>query len=352
MKTTNYRRKERKNSTINALNDAQKLIFAPLTFQAISALLELKILESINDSPQTVNEIIGRLHLNEYIVRTLLDVAEVTGIVEKDSNNKFKPTKTGECFLYDDMTKVNFNFIKNCCYLGANELTQSFLQEKPMGLKRFYKDSDTIYPELPNFSEEFKKGWYEFDNYYSDNCFDIIYEIISEKNPDKIYDIGGNTGKFEQVCLKNNPNIDITMLDLKENINTVKEILTGVSFYPIDILDEKLDMPEFSGAILMSQFLDCFSKKQIKSILTRIKAASKKDTYVYILEPFTDNQIFDGAKLALTHTSLYFTCMANGYSKMYTMPEMIEMVEDSGLKLNKTYQNIGAFDYTLLECKI
>lgn len=351
MKTINYRRKERNDSTINALNDAQKIIFAPLTFQAISALLELKILESINASPKTVDEIIQELNLNEYIVRTLLEVAEVTNIVEKE-DNKFKPTKTGECFLYDDMTKVNFNFIKNCCYLGANELTQSFLQEKPMGLKKFYKDNDTIYPELPNFSEDFKKGWYEFDNFYSDNCFDIIYEIISAKNPVKIFDIGGNTGKFEKVCLNNNPNIDITMLDLEENINSIKGTIQGCKFYSTDILDENRPMPEFSGAILMSQFLDCFSKTQIKSILTRIKESAQKGTYIYILEPFTDNQVFDGAKLALTHTSLYFTCMANGYSKMYTMAEMIELVNNSGLTLTHTYQNIGAFNYTLLECKI
>lgn len=352
MKTRNFRRKQRANSTVTALNNAQKIIFAPLTFQAIGTMMEVGILQSLDKTPQTIDEIITSLNLNEYTVRTLFEIAETTDIIEKLEDNKFKLTKTGECFLYDNMTKVNFNFIKDCCYLGASEMTQSFLQEKPMGLKKFFVDSDTIYPKLPILPEKFKKSWYEFDHYYSDNCFDIIYDIISKQKPDKIFDIGGNTGKFERVCLKNNPNIDITMLDLEENINVIKNSLSNCKFYPTDILDETLELPTFSGAILMSQFLDCFSKKQILSILTRLKNCSEPNTKIYTLEPFTDNQKFEGAKLALTHTSLYFTCMANGCSKMYTMDEMVNIISNSGLNLTNTYENIGAHDYTLLECTV
>lgn len=351
MKTTKYRRKERTSSTITALKDAQKIIFAPLTFQAIGTMLETGILQSLDKTPKTIQEIMQNLTLTEYTVRTLLEVAEVTDIVEKNED-KFQLTKTGECFLYDEMTKINFNFIKDCCYLGGSELTQSFLQEKPVGLKKFFVDSDTIYPHIPTLPEKFKKSWYEFDHYYSDNCFDIIYNIISAQNPEKIFDIGGNTGKFERVCLKNNPNIDITMLDLEENINAIRNTLTGCKFHPINILDESQKLPEFSGAILMSQFLDCFSKNHIKSILSRIKNSSQAGTKIYILEPFTNNQVFDGAKLALTHTSLYFTCMANGYSKMYTIDEMLDIIKISGLNITNTYQSIGAHDYTLLECTV
>ena len=73
------------------------------------------------------------------------------------------------------------------------------------------------------------------------------------------------------------------------------------------------------------------------------------DTKIFILEPFTDKQIFEGAQYSLVHISLYFTCMANGKSRMYTEKRMIEMIEKAGLKLNKKYENIGIHDYTLLE---
>ena len=73
------------------------------------------------------------------------------------------------------------------------------------------------------------------------------------------------------------------------------------------------------------------------------------DTRIYILEPFTDRQIFDGAAYSLAHISLYFTCMANGKSKMYTEKRMLELVEKAGLKLHEKHENVGVHDYTLLE---
>ena len=349
-----YRRKNRKNTTVNALNDAQKIVFAPLTFQAVSTLLDLGILDYISKDAKTINQITGELKLDKYTVKTLFDVATCVDIVEKTEENSYKLGNVGKCFVFDEMTKTNFNFIKKCCYLGASELTNSFKYHLPMGLKKFFVDSDTIYPHLPTLKNDFKESWYNFDNFYSDNCFESIYEIIMSKYPEKIFDIGGNSGKFEEICLKNNPMIDITMIDLKENIEVVskKECLRDCKFHSVNILDDNIKLPDFSGAVLMSQFLDCFSPEQIISILSRICKSSKKGTNIYILEPFTDNQVFDGAKLALVHTSLYFTCMANGYSKFYELADMKNFINQSGLLLAKVHENIGNYNYTLLECVV
>lgn len=338
-----------KSDILNALTEAQKLAFAPMSFQALAAIIDLKILKEIDTKPSGIKELMEELNLSEYTSRTLLEVAEVLGILEQKSE-KFYITKLGKCFLYDDMTIANFNFVKDVCYRGAEKLTESFLNNEPMGLKEIYPNSKTIYPYLSKLPDKMKQSWYEFDHYYSDNCFDIIYHILKDNK--KIFDIGGNTGKFERVCLKNNPNIDITMIDLEENINFIKEDkeLLGCKFHPANILDEKSKLPLISGAVLMSQFLDCFSKEQIILILNRIKKCSENGTKIYILEPFIDKQKFFGAKYSLVHTSLYFTCMANGCSKMYSFDEMEEIINSAGLKINFVYDNLGAHDYTLLEC--
>ena len=107
-----------------------------------------------------------------------------------------------------------------------------------------------------------------------------------------------------------------------------------------------------SGAIFMSQFLDCFSKEQIAFILKRLAKEASADTKIYILEPFIDKQRFDGAKYSLVHTSLYFTCMANGNSKMYSYLDMEKLINKAGLEVSAIYDSIGAYDYTLVECKI
>ena len=47
-----------------------------------------------------------------------------------------------------------------------------------------------------------KKSWFEFDHFYSDRCFEEVLKIIFENKINQIFDIGGNTGKFELACLE------------------------------------------------------------------------------------------------------------------------------------------------------
>ena len=234
-------------------------------------------------------------------------------------------------------------------------ISESFKENRPAGLQKYLFDSETIYSKLPELNEKMKKSWYEFDHHYSDDCFretiPLIFEAAFKNRSEKrIFDIGGNTGKFERACLEYDRDCTVTMIDLKENIEAAQKNFNTerCKFFAANILKDEL--PQISGAVFMSQFLDCFSKKQILKILNKVAKHSDKDTKIFILEPFIDKQQFEGAAYALSHISMYFTCMANGNSKMYNESEMKEIIEKSDLKLERVYQNIGKYDYTLLEC--
>lgn len=345
-----YRRIKRHISPqVKALADAQRIAFAPLTFQAVAAMLKFGILEFLDENPSTVQQIIENRNVSKYTAETLLEVACAVGLVTK-TGEKFVNSLVGKAFLHNEMTKVNYNFVKDVCYLGASELANSFEYEKPIGCKKFIGNYETIYNALHELPSDMKKSWFEFDHYYSDKCFEEVLKIIFENKPSQIFDIGGNTGKFERACLEFDKNCIVNMIDLPENIEEAKKYLHNdrLKFHGVDVLKDK--MPEISGAVLMSQFLDCFSEEQIISILTNIKNSMTKDTKIFILEPFTDKQLFDGATYSLVHISLYFTCMANGKSKMYSEKRMIEMLEKAGLTLYRKHENVGVHDYTLLEC--
>ena len=345
---------KRKNgsSIVETMTQAQRFAFAPIAFQALCSMLDLGIIEYLDKKPSFEKDIILSLNLDEYTVRTLLQVGVLNNLV-KEKDGIYSLTKMGELFLYDDMTRANFDYVKDVCYLGASELSTSFKEQRPAGLQKFVGDYPTIYPALTLLPDKMQKSWYHFDHYYSDNCFEEVFKIITDKY-NSIFDIGGNTGKFETVCLKNDIDINITMLDLEININKIKNKtnLKNCNFHPINVLDETPKYPKIeNSAVFMSQFLDCFSKKDIRKILTDIKKNMDNYSSIYILEPYTDKQKFEGAEYALTHTSLYFTCMANGVSKFYTFEEMKKIIEDSGLKINQCYNDIGSYNYTLLECK-
>ncbi len=346
-----YRRKRTKYpKRLEAFTKAQEIIFAPFTFQVIAALIDFGVLEMLNAGPADINEIISGCKISKYCAKTLSEAAIVSGIIDfKDG--KFYLTDLGRTFLENEMTRVNFNFMKDVCYLGASEIENSFKSGKPEGLKKYLGDYPTIYPALSKLPAQVQKSWYEFDHYYSDTCFNKVLEIIFKNTPKEIFDIGGNTGKFEMACLQYNNDCKITLLDLPENLDRAKSCVQSerCDFYGINVIAEDAKFPQMSGAVFMSQFLDCFSEEQIVSILKNISKVSEDNTHIYILEPFIDNQNFKGAEYSLTHISLYFTCMANGNSKMYSEKDMRELINKSGLKVKEKY-TVGKHDYTLLEC--
>jgi len=100
----------------------------------------------------------------------------------------------------------------------------------------------------------------------------------------------------------------------------------------------------------MSQFLDCFSEEEIITILKRAVAVMDEDARLFILETFWDQQEFKASTYCLHATSLYFTCIANGKSRMYHSEDIIMLLERSGLQVVKQYNNIG-ISHTLIKCK-
>ncbi len=73
------------------------------------------------------------------------------------------------------------------------------------------------------------------------------------------------------------------------------------------------------------------------------------DTELLITETYTDRQKFDNARFILEATSLYFTVLANGNSKMYRANVLIALIEKAGLKI---HEDIAVGEYhTMLVCK-
>jgi tRNA A58 N-methylase Trm61 len=178
-----------------------------------------------------------------------------------------------------------------------------------------------------------------------------------EKKPKRLFDIGCNTAKFETALLKAGFDGQIVLIDLpqqlkkaRENLQSANLLNANLEFYHGNVLDENFVFPKNPDSVLMSQFLDCFSKEQIRAILKKVFNAMNSSSHVYILEPFWDKQRFEAAKLSLTHTSLYFASIANGNSKMYKFSDMELCIKEAGLKIIKIHNNIGRHEYSLIEC--
>lgn len=355
---------------VDAKFEAQKIAFAPLAFQAIRAMLELGVMKSIEDAGDegiSRKELAEKTGISEYGAGVLCEMALGMNVIkfaaDSDSNTigtneeKFVLGKIGWFLLEDELTKVNFNFTNDICYQGAWDLTDSVKNSKPEGLKVFGSKWTTIYEALSTLPEQAKKSWFEFDHFYSDIAFPEALPIVFTDKVKHLVDIGGNTAKWAVSCCKYNPDVKVTIVDLPGQTAVAEKNAAAAGFedristYSGNVLDSSTVLPDSPDAVWMSQFLDCFSLNQITKILKKVFAAASENTNVYVLEPLWDKQHFEASSYSLMGTSLYFTCMANGNSKMYRYGELVEAICAAGFELKTAHHNLGSNSYSLLVFK-
>lgn len=348
---------------IDAKVEAQKIAFAPLSFQAVRALLDFGVLEHIEasgDKGLTTAEIAQKSGISAYGAAVLCEMALGMGVLRlsadstDNGNEHYTLGKTGWFLLNDNLTKANFNFVNDICYKGAFALEDSVKNGKPEGLKVFGDKWVTIYEALSSLPAKEKKSWFDFDHFYSDVAFPEALPLVFKSKPKHIVDIGGNTAKWAIACCSYDPDVHVTIVDLPGQTAVARQNAAAhgyeqrIGTVEGNILAPETKLPDAPDAFWMSQFLDCFSLHQVTKILSKIHEYANESTDVYVLEPLWDKQKFEGEAYALQATSLYFTCMANGNSKMYRCQELTDAIESAGFALRTAYHNLGSNAYSLL----
>lgn len=347
-----------KQTAQESIYDAQKIAFAPMTFQAVRIAWKRGLLKALDKSKTglTPKELILFVKMSLYGVRVILESCLSVNVVSL-KNDKYYITKTGKVFLYSEMTQINMNYNHDINYLGMFYLEDSIDKSSPEGLKKVFGDYSTIYPALTSLPEPAKTSWFEFDHYYSDIAFASILPHVFKDKPKAIMDIGGNTGKFSIISANYDENVSITIIDIPEQLAVARAEISKAGFKDridtihIDMLDHSKELPKDHDVIWMSQFLDCFGDDDIIAILKRATAAITKNGKIFILETYWDNQQFDKAAFCIVNTSLYFTALANGTSRMYRLSDMLEFIDTADLEVVNTIENTG-MGHTLLELQL
>jgi len=122
---------------IDAIQEAQKIAFAPFVFQATIALRKLGVLDLIFERRKkggiSLKELSKELSVSEYGIGVLLEIAESSNIVSVDEDDKFQLTTTGYFLAYNETVNVNINFTNEVCYKGLFHLVEAVKTGKPEG---------------------------------------------------------------------------------------------------------------------------------------------------------------------------------------------------------------------------
>ena len=343
-------------SAQEAQRAAEEIAFAPVVFQVSRLMIKFGILDLLRNhrNGMTMDEIIGATHLSRYAVQVLLEASLTIGTVLYH-DERWHLSKTGWFLLTDKMARVNMDFNHDVNYMGLYYLEESLLNGKCEGLKVF-GDWNTIYEGLSQLPEQTQRSWFGFDHFYSDGSFPQALQIVFANHPRTLLDVGGNTGRWAQQCVTYDPEVEVTIVDLPQQLELMRQAVDGsvgcerIHGYGANLLDPQTAFPASFDAIWMSQFLDCFSEEEVTSILQRAAAAMDDHSRLYIMETFWDRQHFETAAYCLTQTSIYFTALANGNSKMYHSDDMARCVALAGLEIEQIYDGLG-MGHSIMQCK-
>jgi hypothetical protein len=343
-------------SALEAQRLAHEISFGPVIFQVSRLMVKFGILQLLVDSEKglTLEEITEKTGLSRYAAQVLTESSLTIGTV-LIRDDRFVASKAGWFLLNDPLVKVDMDFNHDVNYLGWFNLEEALLNGKPEGLKVF-GNWPTIYEGLSKLPEQVQKSWFGFDHFYSDHSFDEALKIVFDRRPRTLLDVGGNTGRWALRCVSYNPDVNVVIMDLPQQLELMKKQTAGaqgadrISGHGANLLDNAVPFPKGYDAIWMSQFLDCFSEEEVTGILSRAAASMDSETSLFIMETFWDRQRFETAAYCLAQISLYFTAMANGNSKMYHSEDMIRCVETAGLTVEKIYDGLGK-GHSILVCR-
>jgi ubiquinone/menaquinone biosynthesis C-methylase UbiE len=341
------------NTESDYIIEAQRIAFAPFEFQATKTLIETGLLNFLYTNKwRNIKQITKHINLTKYGVTVLIEAGIAVKLI-LERNNEYSLSKLGIFFVSDKMTTLNFQFTDYVCYKGLEHLGESIRNGKPSGLKVFGKWA-TIYEALADLPNDTRRSWLNFDHFYSDQAFPEVLPIVFECNPKNILDVGGNTGKWTIECLRYSDTVKIVIADHEGQLKDAKSnlckenLLDRADFYPTDLLKGG-GLPKDFDIIWMSQFLCCFSEEEIQRILNMAKDSLGESSRLFILDTFLDKQNHPAAEYILRMTSLYFTCFANGNSKVYHSNTVKNCIKKAGLTIKKETNYIG-LGHTLLEC--
>lgn len=344
-------------SGLEAISAAQRLAFAPMLFQCARCLRDfgvLKYLDGKGKAGATLTELAEHVSLSEYALGVLLDMG-LSGRLVHLKEEHYILSKIGYFLLHDPMTCVNFNFTQDVCYEALNALPESLQQGRPAGLKALGYDLPTIYPVLSKLPGKAKDSWFAFDHFYSDAAFKQALPFVFASKPARLFDLGGNTGRFTQQCLQYDSQVQVNLLDLPEQTALVARsewaqpylAQDRLKLRPVNVLTDTA-LPEGADVWWLSQFLDCFAPEEVVAVLQKIRATLTEYSRVFVLELCFDAQRFEAASFSLNATNLYFTCLANGNSRFYSKKTLLQLVEQAGLRVVTCRDGIG-LGHTLLE---
>lgn len=209
-------------TAVQAQRLAQEIAFGPVVFQVSRLMLKFGIFRLLSDNREglSLEQISQKTELSRYAAQVLLEASLTIGtVLVKD--DQYILAKAGWFLLNDEMAQVNMNFNQDVNYKGLFHLEEALLNGRPEGLKEL-GNWPTITRDYPTYPGRHRK-LVRLRPFYSDNSFDQALEIVFSHSPRTLLDVGGNTGRWATKCVQYNEKVEVTIMDLPQQLEMMKQ---------------------------------------------------------------------------------------------------------------------------------
>ena len=172
---------------------------------------------------------------------------------------------------------------------------------------------------------------------YAKIDYQCVPEIISQYDVRELIDVGGGQGVLARLLSENNPNLDITVLDLPEVIADIEQKNSRIHFIKGDFFN--LILGEFDAAIL-SRILHDWDDSKCQEILKGIINLLKESGYLFVIERVTEDKEHSLLNLDLK-------LINNGIER--NLSEFYALLKNSGYDISKSHHLES--NVTVLVCK-
>ena len=121
---------------------------------------------------------------------------------------------------------MNIDFNHDVNYEGWFRLEESLKEGRPAGLEHF-GPWPTVYEGLSQLPPQVQKSWFGFDHFYSDSSFQQALEIVFAAKPRTLLDVGGNTGRWALQCVGHDKDVNVTIVDLPQQLEMMRRDTKG-----------------------------------------------------------------------------------------------------------------------------
>ena len=327
--------------------EAQKIAFGPMVFQCVRIAWKSGLLARLDAATDglSVAELATGHELSGYAIGVLMESCLSAGVVRLEQD-RYLLDKIGHFVVHDRLTQVNLDFTNDVCYRGLFQLEESLRSGRPLGLATL-GPWRSLYEGMTTMPEPARGSWFSFDHYYSDSAFGAALPFVLAGDPARLLDVGANTGKWAEACLRAAPRLSVSLVDLAPQLAMARDrleaagLLARASLHTLDLLDPDAALPGGQDVVWMSQLLSCVGVPQIQSILARARAALNDGGRLFVLDTFWDRQAHDAAAYCLINTSPYFTAIASGCGRMYRCDDYAACAREARLLLTDVRDGIG-----------